>query len=66
MASNSFMRSSFAAGFPLFANAMYRSRLGVVGASALLGGLTLLMTPLPFVFYKYGHKFRQGSRFSAY
>lgn len=46
MASNSAMRSSFAAGFPLFANAMY-ARLGTVGATALLAGLTTLMAPLP-------------------
>lgn len=49
MASNSFMRSTFAAVFPLFAHAMYR-RLGTVGATALLAGLTTLMAPLPYVF----------------
>lgn len=46
MAGNSFVRSSFAAAFPLFAGQMYE-RLGVVGASALLAGLTLCMMPLP-------------------
>ena len=46
MASNSFMRSSFAAGFPLFAGAMYE-RLGTVGATALLAGLTTIMAPFP-------------------
>lgn len=46
MAGNSFMRSSFAAAFPLFAGAMY-SRLGTVGATALLAGLTTLLVPLP-------------------
>lgn len=46
MASNSALRSAFAAGFPLFAPAMYK-RLGTVGATALLGGLTGLMAPLP-------------------
>jgi hypothetical protein len=66
MASNSFMRSSFAAGFPLFGRAMYYSPLGIVGSNALLAGLALLMTPLPFIFYRVGHRFRQGSRFSAY
>lgn len=64
MASNSFMRSSFAAGFPLFANQMYR-RLGTVGATALLGGLTVLMVPLPFVFYRIGAKVRERSKFGA-
>ncbi|KAF7357880.1 RNA polymerase II-associated protein [Mycena venus] len=49
MASNSAMRSTFAAVFPLFAGAMYE-KLGTVGATALLAGLATLMAPLPFVF----------------
>ncbi|KZO98234.1 MFS general substrate transporter [Calocera viscosa TUFC12733] len=63
LASNSFMRSAFAAIFPLFSTYMY-GRLGTVGASALLAGLTTLMAPLPFIFYKYGPRLRQRSRFS--
>lgn len=46
MAANSAMRSTFAAVFPLFAGAMYE-KLGTVGATALLAGLTAVMTPLP-------------------
>ncbi|THH04362.1 hypothetical protein EW145_g5577 [Phellinidium pouzarii] len=46
MAANSALRSSFAAVFPLFAGQMY-NRLGTVGATALLAGLTALMAPLP-------------------
>ncbi|KZP19399.1 hypothetical protein FIBSPDRAFT_1045579 [Athelia psychrophila] len=48
MAANSALRSMFAAAFPLFAGAMYR-RLGTVGATALLAGLTAVMAPLPQV-----------------
>jgi hypothetical protein len=48
MAGNSALRSSFAAGFPLFAGAMY-ARLGTVGATALLAGLTAVMAPFPCV-----------------
>jgi hypothetical protein len=48
MAANSAMRSTFAAGFPLFAGAMYNT-LGTVGATALLAGLTTIMAPLPYV-----------------
>ncbi len=48
MAGNSAIRSAFAAGFPLFAGQMY-ARLGTVGATALLAGLTTLMAPLPSV-----------------
>jgi hypothetical protein len=46
MASNSAMRSTFAAVFPLFSGAMY-DRLGTVGATALLAGLTAVLAPLP-------------------
>lgn len=48
MASNSAVRSTFAAVLPLFARAMY-VRLGTVGATALLAGLTTVLAPLPFV-----------------
>ncbi|KDQ49456.1 hypothetical protein JAAARDRAFT_187026 [Jaapia argillacea MUCL 33604] len=64
MASNSFMRSAFAAVFPLFALPMY-NRLGTVGATALLAGLTALMAPLPFIFYRIGARLRAQSRFAA-
>ena len=46
MAGNSVLRSSFAAGFPLFAPAMYE-KLGTVGATALLAGLSAVMIPFP-------------------
>jgi predicted phage tail protein len=46
MAANSAVRSFFAAGFPLFAGAMY-AKLGTVGATALLAGLMTVMAPLP-------------------
>ncbi|KAL1939904.1 hypothetical protein VTO73DRAFT_9604 [Trametes versicolor] len=64
MAANSALRSSFAAVFPLFAGAMYH-RLGTVGATALLAGLTTLMTPLPFIFYNIGGRLRARSRFAV-
>ncbi|KAI0721913.1 MFS transporter [Cerioporus squamosus] len=64
MAANSAMRSTFAAVFPLFAGQMYHA-LGTVGATALLAGLTTLMTPLPFIFYKIGARLRANSRFAA-
>ncbi|KAJ7467084.1 major facilitator superfamily domain-containing protein [Mycena latifolia] len=64
MASNSAMRSAFAAAFPLFAGAMY-NRLGTVGATALLAGLTTLMAPLPFIFYKIGPRLRAKSSFAV-
>lgn len=65
MASNSALRSAFAAAFPLFAGAMY-NRLGTVGATALLAGLTTIMAPLPFVFYRIGAQLRMKSQFAAH
>ncbi|KAI0637769.1 MFS general substrate transporter [Trametes polyzona] len=65
MAANSALRSTFAAVFPLFAGAMYH-RLGTVGATALLAGLTTLMAPLPrFIFYRVGARLRSTSRFAV-
>lgn len=46
MAGNAFLRSLLALAFPLIAGYMY-DRLGTVGATALLAGLTALMAPLP-------------------
>ncbi|KIJ49144.1 hypothetical protein M422DRAFT_28127 [Sphaerobolus stellatus SS14] len=63
LAGNSFVRSAFAASFPLFAGTMYH-KLGSVGATALLAGLTVLMIPLPFIFYKYGAHIRRNSKFT--
>jgi hypothetical protein len=46
MASNSAMRVTFAAVFPLLATQMYHS-LGTDGATALLARIATLMAPLP-------------------
>ncbi|KAI0269964.1 MFS general substrate transporter [Gloeopeniophorella convolvens] len=64
MASNSAMRSSFAAAFPLFAVQMYHT-MGTVGATVLLAGLTTIAVPLPFVFYRIGGRLRANSRFAV-
>ncbi|KAH8104536.1 MFS general substrate transporter [Cristinia sonorae] len=64
MAGNTFIRTTFAAAFPLFAGQMYE-RLGTVGATALLAGLTTVIAPLPFVFYRIGARLRAASKFAA-
>ncbi|KIK50788.1 hypothetical protein GYMLUDRAFT_252642 [Collybiopsis luxurians FD-317 M1] len=54
MASNSAMRYSFGACFPLFAGQMY-TQLGTVGATALLAGLMIAAALLPYErFYHLG------------
>jgi multidrug resistance protein len=61
LAINTVCRSAFGAGFPLFATQMY-IKLGVPGASSLLGGLAILFLPAPFILYKYGKKIREMSK----
>jgi DHA1 family multidrug resistance protein-like MFS transporter len=63
IAANTFLRSGFGAGFPLFATAMYHT-LGVNWATSLLGFITAAMFPVPILFYFYGAKIRKMSKYS--
>lgn len=65
MAGNDFLRSSFGAGFPLFATAMFRN-LGVGWACTLLGCLTVLFMPVPFILFYRGRRIRMASRFARH
>lgn len=60
-AGNDFMRSSFGAGFPLFASAMYK-HLGVNWASCTLAFLGIAFIPIPYVLYIYGERLRKMSK----
>ncbi|KAL6691312.1 hypothetical protein J3F84DRAFT_169185 [Trichoderma pleuroticola] len=55
------LRSSVAAGFPLFSRQMFQN-LGVQWASTLLGCLAAIMIPIPFVFRVYGSRLRKKSK----
>ncbi|KAF2842345.1 putative caffeine resistance protein 5 [Patellaria atrata CBS 101060] len=61
LAGNELFRSSFGAGFPLLAIAMYR-RLGVDWASSLLAFLGIAFIPIPFVLWYYGASIRKRSK----
>ncbi|OAP64980.1 hypothetical protein AYL99_00952 [Fonsecaea erecta] len=63
LAGNDFFRSSFGAGFPLFASAMYKN-LGVGWASSTLGFLAIAFIPIPFFLFKYGERLRVRSRYA--
>jgi MFS transporter, DHA1 family, multidrug resistance protein len=63
MAASTIVRSVVAAGFPLVAPRMYKS-LGTAWATSVLGFLCILAVPAPFLFYKYGRKLRQMSRYA--
>lgn len=61
LAGNTVMRSAFGAGFPLFTAQMF-NKLGVQWACTLLGGLSILLAPVPFFLVRYGASIRRWSR----
>jgi hypothetical protein len=64
VAANTVLRSASAAASPLFTNYMFDS-LGIGGAGSLIGGVGLLLMPIPFVFYKYGAGIRARSKYAV-
>ncbi|OWB54223.1 hypothetical protein B5S28_g68 [[Candida] boidinii] len=62
IAANTFLRSLFAAAFPLFAKQLMVN-LGVHWGSSLIGFVALGMIPIPFVFYRYGKQIRSQNPF---
>ena len=63
IAANSLLRSMAGGGFPMFAAQMYNN-LGVPWATSLLGFLTVAFLPVPILFFIYGKRIRQLSRFA--
>lgn len=63
IAGNTFMRSFFGAGFPLFARQMFNN-LGIQWAGTLLGCLAVILVPIPVLFIKFGPKLREKSKFA--
>lgn len=61
VASNTILRSVFAAALPLVAQPLYHN-LGVSWASTLLGCIAIALATIPFVFIKFGPKLRAKSR----
>lgn len=61
VAANIILRSSFAAGFPLFTKQMFQN-LGIQWAGTLIGCLAAVMIPIPLVFKRYGPHLRAKSR----
>lgn len=49
---NTFLRSFFGAGFPLFSTGMYQN-LGVPWATSLLAFISLALAPVPILFFVY-------------
>ncbi|KAK5062779.1 hypothetical protein LTR84_004854 [Exophiala bonariae] len=63
MAANTICRSAAGAAAPLFTQRMF-DVLGVGGGGSLIGGIAILLAPIPFIFYKYGEPIRVKSRFA--
>ncbi|CAL5873004.1 uncharacterized protein PFLUO_LOCUS7273 [Penicillium psychrofluorescens] len=61
VAANTILRSACAAVSPLFTQYMF-DVLSVSGAGSLIGGIGMLLVPIPFVFYKYGGALRARSK----
>lgn len=62
IAANGIFRYTLGAVFPLFAVQMY-SKLGTGWATSLIGFLSVLMLPIPWVFFKWGPTIRDRSRY---
>lgn len=60
MAGNAVVRSVLGGTLPLAGAAMYK-KLGANWAGTLLGLLEVAIIPIPFIFYRYGHKIREKS-----
>lgn len=60
MAGNAVVRSVLGGTLPLAGHALYNS-LGANWAGTLLGLLEVAIIPVPFIFYRYGHKIREKS-----
>lgn len=63
ISANTFLRSLFGAGFPLFAIAMFHT-LGVDWATTVLGVISVIMMPVPVIFWIWGPKIRSWSKVS--
>ncbi|KAK7744677.1 hypothetical protein SLS53_003566 [Cytospora paraplurivora] len=63
VAANTFLRSMFAAGFPLAITPLYHN-IGVGPGQSIFAGFASLMIPVPFIFYIYGKRLRALNKWS--
>ncbi|KAJ7600529.1 major facilitator superfamily domain-containing protein [Mycena floridula] len=62
-AANIVIRSLAASAFPLFTNQLY-TKLGINWATTLIGIFSIILAPIPFVFYRFGPRIRSNSEFA--
>jgi DHA1 family multidrug resistance protein-like MFS transporter len=63
IAANTFVRSIFAASFPLFSRQMF-DNMGIQWAGTLLGCVAVILVPIPIYFWFFGAKLRRKSQFA--
>lgn len=63
IAANTVCRSACGAAAPLYTQYMFNA-LGVGGGGSLIGGIAVLLAPIPFIFYRYGEPIRRKSKFA--
>ncbi|QSZ33753.1 hypothetical protein DSL72_005324 [Monilinia vaccinii-corymbosi] len=63
VAAQTFVRSIFAASFPMFVAPMFH-HLDIEWGSSVLGCFATALIPIPFFFYFHGKKIRMGSKFT--
>ncbi|KIM97206.1 hypothetical protein OIDMADRAFT_131030 [Oidiodendron maius Zn] len=63
IAANTFVRSIFAASFPLFSRQLF-DNLGIQWAGTLLGCFAVILIPIPIYFWFFGKRLRQKSPFA--
>ncbi|THH06667.1 hypothetical protein EW146_g9542 [Bondarzewia mesenterica] len=62
-AANTIIRSAVGAAFPLFTVQMFKG-MGVNWACTLIGCIGIVLAPMPLLFYKYGARIRENSKFA--
>lgn len=63
IAANTFVRSIAAGAFPLFVSPMY-SKLGVNWGSTVFACVSVVLIPVPFIFFTWGERIRQRGQLS--
>lgn len=61
LALNAFLRAGFGGAFPLFAHQMFAAML-IKWGTTLIGCFSLVLVPVPFIFYRYGSIIRSKSK----
>ncbi|ODV88684.1 hypothetical protein CANCADRAFT_127309 [Tortispora caseinolytica NRRL Y-17796] len=63
LAGNTFMRSGFAAAFPVFGVPMFNN-LNVKWVGTIIGSFAAILAPVPIFFFIYGKRIRASSRYN--